>query len=47
MIAQADLTGVGEQQHVCNAIKLSHFTAVKMSHPGLVLCALFSKILNV
>jgi hypothetical protein len=32
---------------VCNAEKLSHFTAVKMSHPGLVLSSLFSEILNV
>ena len=32
---------------VCNAIKLSHFTAVKMSHSGLVFCSLFSEILIV
>ena len=32
---------------VCNALELSHFTAVKMSHPGLVLSSLFSEILNV
>jgi len=32
---------------VCNAEELSHFTAVKMSHPGLVLSSLLSEILNV
>ena len=32
---------------VCNAIKLSHFTAVKMSHSGLVPSSLFSEILTV
>jgi ParB-like chromosome segregation protein Spo0J len=26
---------------VCNALKLSHFTAVKLSHPGLVLSSGF------
>jgi hypothetical protein len=32
---------------VCNAEKLIHFTAVKMSHSGLVLSSLFFEILNV
>jgi hypothetical protein len=32
---------------VCNAIKLSQFTAVKMSHPRRVLSSLFSEILTV
>ncbi len=32
---------------VCNAIKLSQFTAVKMSHPWLVVSSLFSEILTV
>ena len=32
---------------VCNAEELSHFTAVKMSHSGLVPCSLFPEILNV
>jgi hypothetical protein len=32
---------------VCNAIKLSQFTAVKMSHPRRVLSSLFAEILTV
>lgn len=32
---------------VCNAIKLSQFTAVKMSHPRLVVSSLFAEILTV
>jgi hypothetical protein len=32
---------------VCNAIKLSHFTGVKMSHLGLVLSSFCSEILIV
>ena len=32
---------------VCNALKLSHFTAVKMSHPGRVVSSLFAEILIV
>jgi hypothetical protein len=32
---------------VCNAEKLIHFTAVTMSHSGLVLSSLFCEILNV
>ena len=32
---------------VCNAIKLSQFTGVKMSHPGLVVSSLFAEILTV
>jgi hypothetical protein len=35
------------QPSVCNALKLSHFTAVKMSHPGRVVSSLFSEILIV
>jgi hypothetical protein len=33
--------------HVCNAEKLIHFTAVKMSQSGLVLFSLFCEFLNV
>ena len=32
---------------VCNAIKLSQFTAVKMSHPWRVVSSLFAEILTV
>jgi hypothetical protein len=35
------LAGLGPYIDVCNALKLSHFTAVKLSHPGLVLSSGF------
>jgi len=38
---------VGRTVPVCNAIKLSQFIAVKMSHPCLVVSFLFSEILTV
>ena len=41
-VASAVLSGfgllaVGTLPGVCNALKLSHFTAVKLSHPGQIL----------
>jgi hypothetical protein len=37
----------GTAPTVCNAEKLIHFTAVKMSQSGLVLFSLFCEFLNV
>ena len=38
---------INAKADVCNAEELIHFTAVKMSHSGLVLSSLFSEIFNV